>query len=289
MKKENREFPSVASKMDEEDVLLAKQFSAQVVLVSDEQQQGGCPQERTTTQSSTDEAGSSPSSSFTILCDLGYGLPKESRPRKEKLLSISKQLVNFLLWQQAEKGSRSPASIKIVLENCDDNATTIEQSLRGRMEELWNRETDDKDPFPPGSVSFTNQPLLELVVGKEVTYLSPDATETLDLSQPPATVVVGLLIDRRIQANRSVRRAAGLGVRTARWPLEELPIELDKNEPLNVDCVLEGMQQWYWNWQEKGPTDDGSEDPARARFAAAAVQAIRRHQRRHPVRPRHKA
>ncbi|KAL7557661.1 hypothetical protein ACA910_001263 [Epithemia clementina (nom. ined.)] len=37
-----------------------------------------------------------------ILCDMGYGLPKEARARKEKILAISRQIVNFLWWQQEQ-------------------------------------------------------------------------------------------------------------------------------------------------------------------------------------------
>jgi len=215
-----------------------------------------------------------PSSRPILLCDMGYGLPKEARPRKEKVLAIARQLVNFIEWQQqASSDKYLPADIHIV--GCPD--LTAQNALMDRMQQLWKRANKEK-PFPQ-SLSFTDQTLQDLKADSLV-YLSPDAPKALDPDlPPPSLVVVGLLIDRRIQVDRSKDRAIQLSIPSARWPIEQAVMNLDQNEPLNVDCILEGMQQWYWNCQ----TDSGSKC-----FVDAAIQAIQHHAQRHPERPVHK-
>jgi hypothetical protein len=205
-----------------------------------------------------------------ILCDLGYGLPKEARPRKEKILAMSRQIVNFLEWQMA--ASDKPAQVKIVGSNDEAGQEAIQQ----RMEQLWKDATNSTSL--PAHVTFSDESLESF---QGLVYLSPDATEVLDpCVDPPRIVVVGMLIDRRIQVNRSLQRASHIGVEVARWPLERLGT-VGCNEPLNVDCILEGMQQWYWN----------CENPKVSRgicFENAANQALQHHQERHPQRPQHK-
>jgi hypothetical protein len=141
-----------------------------------------------------------------------------------------------------------------------------------------------------------------------VVYLSPDANDVLDVAatSPPPIVIVGMLIDRRtIQVHRSSRRAQSMVIPTARWPLEQcvamsattvetgtdqdnarttsLPLlDFHPNEPLNVDCVLEGMQRWEWNCRCHADQDKGSP------LILAIAQALRHHQQRHPQRVRHK-
>ena len=203
-----------------------------------------------------------------IICDAGYGLPSEARPRKEKVLAIARQLYNFLEWQMKSNKKRL-ARIKVV------GAGDVVASLQDRLQQLW------EGPLP-SHVEFTSQDFKELVASntKEVIYLSPDASKALDPSiRPPHTVVVGLLIDRRIQPNRSKNRASKLEIQTARWPLEEFS-NIDTQEPLNVDTVMEGMQEWWWYCDEK---NIGKEC-----FLKAATGAIERHAQRHPNRPLHK-
>jgi hypothetical protein len=279
----------------------------------------GCSKAATTTETSS----SNPTTTHQplLVCDLGYGLPNEARPRKEKLLAIARQLVNFLSWQQqqqdittkSDEGSssrRTPAHMLIVLGNSDatrktknhsENSGTgaIRQALTERMHEVWKQQQQSTNAFPDHVVSFTEESLevaLQVVTGHKteqrgnspeastaVVYLSPDADIALDPAQaPPAVAIVGLLIDRRsIQVNRSVVRAAEVTVPAARWPLESIAtLLMHKNEPLNVDCILEGMQQWYWNYSPFAPTTTA--------FEKAAIQAIQHHQQRHPERPRHK-
>lgn len=205
-----------------------------------------------------------------ILCDLGYGLPKEARPRKEKLLAIARQLVNFLLWQQ--KALVDPARIWIV-----ECPTDIQDELMARIHQVWKQQSSSETGFPL-HIQCIDQPLTEF---PNAVYLSPDADQALDIEQPPPSVaVVGLLIDRRIQVNRSRERAELLSMPARRWPLENSSI-LSPNEPLNVDCILEALQQWHWN------TNDQSMAPRDA-FERATVQALQHHQARHPLRPQHK-
>lgn len=215
-----------------------------------------------------------------ILCDFAYGLPKEARPRKEKLLAISKQMVNFLSWQAEaqQHQNQPPHCLQIV--GCPDEATEV--ALKDRMHQLWKK-VSPETPFPE-HLTFADKPL-EAFAFQDPTnppvYLSPDADQKLDPAQPPpSTVVVGLLIDRRIQVNRSLDRATTLTLPAARLPLESVP-HVDRNEPLNVDCILEGMQQWYWNCQAaEAPVSEEC-------FQRAALQALQHHETRHPERPRH--
>jgi hypothetical protein len=148
-----------------------------------------------------------------------------------------------------------------------------------------------------------------------VVYLSPDAQAVLDVAatSPPPIVIVGMLIDRRtIQLNRSSRRAQAMVIPTARWPLEQcatsaalssptfetspdqdntsatstLLVDFHPNEPLNVDCVLEGMQRWDWNCSRHRHCTD--QDKGSPPLILAISQALRHHQQRHPQRVRHK-
>jgi hypothetical protein len=192
-----------------------------------------------------------------ILCDAGYGFPSEARPRREKMLAVAKQLVHFLHFQQDKKDK---ALVKILGCNQADVAT-----LKARMEELYKGEL-------PEHVEFSTEPLNDLAGAM---YLSPDAPLVLEPStDPPSVVIVGMLIDRRVQVDRSHRRANALQIPSARLALEHFNI--NDHEPLNVDVCMEVMQQWWWN-------GSGSEP-----YMRAAEQALRHHVERHPNRPLHK-
>ena len=243
-----------------------------------------------------------------LLCDAGYGLPREGRPRKEKILAIARQLVNFLEWQirQQNNHKMSMALVKVVA--CPDESTRI--SLLERTVELFSKASDSKTTVElPSHVTFSCQPLGELIgemehktllesstLSSSVVYLSPDASDVLNPSDsPPDIVVVGLIIDRRIQPNKSQQRANALQISAKRWPLEDCcPLNnehIDTQEPLNVDCILEGMQQWWWNCQTNA---DGVSQhqkgmlTGKERFLQAANQALMHHVQRHPSRPIHK-
>lgn len=206
-----------------------------------------------------------------FLCDAGYGLPSEARPRREKILAICRQLYNFIKWQsddECNKG-RSLAQVKVV------GSLDVVNTLQERLQQLCGN-----SDLPPHVEFCSGQQPLEDYIDDDTIYLSPDATAVLDASQkPPSTIVVGLLIDRRtIQLNRSKKRALLLNVKAARWPLEEFS-NIDKQEPLNVDTIMEGMQQWWWNCETCKRKEC---------FIQAATQAIERHCQRHPNRPLHK-
>ena len=205
-----------------------------------------------------------------LICDAGYGLPREVRPRREKILAIARQIVNFLKWQLEQK-KQSFALIRVV--GCKDDAT--KSVLEKRTKEVLGLSL-------PNNLEFSCE-TLESCCGldNEVVYLSPDAETSLDPAcHPPKIVVVGLLIDRRVQPNRSKNRASDVNIVAKRWPLEECFVSIDPNEPLNVDCILEGMQQWWWNCETQ-------EMPSRDHFIKAAEQAIEHHAKRHPSRTLH--
>jgi hypothetical protein len=269
-----------------------------------------------------------------IICDLGYGFPKEERPRRERILAVAKQLVNVLVWQREEcqrrrdktpavRSSDSPSTIhcgcvRLVLVDCPDEDVRL--YLRKRMNELWtlsNGGSNHKihgldDPcqlmtaFPDSLVEFSDESLSSMMessssLSKSNVYLSPDSDRVLDADLPPPhPLVVGMIIDRRIQPLRSLRRAEHLKVAAARLPLHRVSDVLDHNEPLNVDCILEGIQRWYWNYDDDQATlTSCSPDPvtsdANSRehnlchcFDDAFILALQSHQGRHPERPQHK-
>ena len=272
---------------------------------------------------------------LTLLCDLGYGIPNEARPRKEKILAISKQLVNFLVWQQTQLTDQQTAAPVVIVSI--PNAT-VQTLLQHRMQELWKSKQKQQQSLSnicphllPSNLSFSPYSLEEWVARNrhcrrghddddyddcqipeetapgllsteyapqnnddtDVVYLSPDAEKTLKPDRPPPrVVVVGLLIDRKtILTDKSRNRAIALDMAAARWPLEHI-VTVDgnddtdnhnttpasiKNEPLNVDCVLEGMQQWAWNVNSASPSPG----------ADAIYQALKHHTQRHPGRPLH--
>ena len=313
------------------------------------------------------------SENIRFICDLGYGLPNEVRPRKEKIFAIAKQLVTFLSWQTQQQqllqypvaplyivlgktmhqppkstafattvsgeigksGDTVVAPLADAITNSDsvdhDNFQSPEHNelkaihdmLLARMQEVWHKITiaDPLPPFPENVITFSYQPLNAFLLtfggiatgnhrDNDTVYLSPDAANVLDTTKPPPrNIIIGMLIDRRtIQHNRSVLRAQEHHIQAVRWPIESImtnrhfiPQTIHKNEPLNVDCVLEGMQQWYWNilthtTERPKPVETLHTDVVnrtnptiyRETFEVAAMQAIHHHIIRHPQRPLHK-
>mmetsp|Transcript_22633 Transcript_22633/g.37434 ORF Transcript_22633/g.37434 Transcript_22633/m.37434 type:complete len:230 (-) Transcript_22633:24-713(-) len=197
-----------------------------------------------------------------LFCDAGYGFPVEARPRREKILAVAKQLVNFLCWQSQTQS----VFAEVVVIGCDEASQT---AVEERMVELLKGDV-------PDNFRFSSQSLESL---QDSIYLSPDAEETLDANTPPPDrLVVGLLIDRRIQLNRSKNRATKLGLPSARLPLENFNV--DDSEPLNVDTVLTAVQQWWWNCETMGASSEC--------FLDSMEQAFQEHYLRHPNRPLHK-
>lgn len=240
-----------------------------------------------------------------LICDAGYGIPREARPRKEKILAIARQLTNFLQWQHKNKNDDNDfAEVRVVA--CQDE--TIKQALEDRTRSLLLTESEDADAdqahekesasnIMPQHLSFSCESLedaccrISAETDETVIYLSPDAEEAIDPSlQPPRFVVVGLLIDRRIQPRRSQERATKLDIVAKRWPLDDCFRNIAANEPLNVDCIMEGMQQWWWNSGALNCVDSSSSSwqQQQETFIQAAGQAIQHHADRHPSRPIHK-
>jgi hypothetical protein len=217
-----------------------------------------------------------------LICDAGYGFPKETRPRKEKINAIARQLSNFLVWQidggELNGNSVSMAQVRVV--GCPDEATI--SILHKKISD--NLKINELPTHLVLSCESLEQ-MLASVDAKQspdpAVYLSPDADRSLDPSiPPPAVVVVGLLIDRRTQPNRSKERASKLSVVAKRLPLKDCFVGISAREPLNVDCVLEVMQQWWWNCKEE-------QNGGKEAFIEAASQGIERHAKRHPSRPLH--
>jgi len=256
------------------------------------------------------------------------------------MLAIARQLVNFLTWQQQQQSAAAvatttsdanPSIIPLEIVDCPDSAT--QDALWKRMQTLWDSahsETTPKPPFP-SHITFSNQPLESYGIhssasnrGNETTtnnlhgsspvYLSPDAPQTLDSGiPPPHTLVVGLLIDRRVQVNRSRQRADQMTMASAQLPLYEAGIVFEdattnhsktttstetltrfsSSEPLNVDCVLEAVQQWNWNCESSTIVRDerrSVEEQIRAQQDCcfdALLQALLHHSQRHPGRTQH--
>jgi hypothetical protein len=298
-----------------------------------------------------------------LVCDAGYGFPREARPRREKLLAIARQLANFLQWQEQQQLANNAHALALCqVVGCPDES--IRSTLEVRTLELLQQDQ------LPAHVEFSCQSLEEycqscvaassegaVSPGEEATlghdnckalepprnnnntvvYLSPDADTSLDSNQPPPTVmIIGLLVDRKVQRNRSKDRATALQITQKRLPLDEFllveeeeddddnnntknnqsdnpapattTIALDRHEPLNIDCILEVIQQWWWNCaqiKEQAAHNTthpdghdgngiGSKDRLHNRsgllhecFVQATSQAMDHHSERHPARPIH--
>jgi hypothetical protein len=275
-------------------------------VVADDNDSNENSDHRNSDNSVTNSVSSISDDSLLLICDMGYGLPKEAKPQKEKILAITRQIVNFLLFQhqtlRENKHAWPVCRILIVLGTTIAGAhdeeeiakiQKVHQTIYNRMKEIWRHEVNpssSSSDFPDLYVEISHKCLPQVIEEmnnnnktreNEVVYLSPDVKTIL--RKLPRVVIVGMLIDRRtIQVNRSARRANHLQVDSARWPLEDATTGNSAwhvNEPLNVDCILEGMAQWFWNkWQ--GHDEESA-------CMNAIRQAIRHHEERHPERPRH--
>jgi hypothetical protein len=72
-----------------------------------------------------------------LICDCGYGFPREKKPRREKINAIVRQLVNFLEWQ-VEKLKKNPVknAAQIHVIGCSDE--TVKSVLVDRTIILLN-------------------------------------------------------------------------------------------------------------------------------------------------------
>jgi hypothetical protein len=241
-----------------------------------------------------------------ILCDAFYGFPTQKRPRNERVRAVARQLSNFMQWRSEESLEKQQCGVYFLGEGKDVEA------VKARVTELESQTSQTSGPtceinFQPDIDihSFLDQQkeiaTAQAPINEDVVYLSPDAAETLPAtSRPPRIVIVGMLIDRRITEDRSLRRAEdSLKIRAAKLPLDELSVkELSSSEPLNVDTVMELMQRWYWNCdrleqklQQISSSGTIIEDDSRLYkkcFLEAAAWSMKSMKDRHPNRTVHK-
>mmetsp|Transcript_57822 Transcript_57822/g.122630 ORF Transcript_57822/g.122630 Transcript_57822/m.122630 type:complete len:306 (-) Transcript_57822:965-1882(-) len=234
-----------------------------------------------------------------LICDAWYGFPKQNRPRRERINAVSRQISNFLEWRSSE-GSGAKQECHVSLLGSDGDV----QAVRARMRELDDKANSSQHWNDKEKLSFQcNANIHEFLYLQkandidEVVYLSPDASQTLSAtSSPPRIVIIGMLIDRRITADRSRLRAEEtLKLRAVKLPLDELNVkELTSREPLNVDTVMELMQRWWWNCdrtkQHHGNTaenDKAQSSMYRKCFLDAAAWSMKSQRERHPNRTVH--
>jgi hypothetical protein len=227
------------------------------------------------------QQGNAPS--LHVILDAGYGVPREARPRQEKILAMAKQIANFLKWQTQHHGE--PARVTVV--GCPDE--DMKACLLDRLKHLWQTmgsvAKQSLLPLPP-NFSFANDLEHSQECLQDAIYLSPDAPSALDsCCPPPSKVIVGLLIDRRVQLNRSLLRSQQLELPARRWPMEVLGDDQHPQEPLNVDTILEALQQWSWNYCNNSDELERTNDNP---FRQASMQAFGHHAHRHPARPKHR-
>ncbi|GFH50329.1 hypothetical protein CTEN210_06805 [Chaetoceros tenuissimus] len=128
-----------------------------------------------------------------------------------------------------------------------------------------------------------------------IAYLSPDADESIPASQtPPMHVIVGMLVDRKVQPNRSKSRAESIQINDEEQTMSIEPKQLSLNalnvsdlsqdEPLNIDTVMEMMERWWINAKYR---DGSSESKRILHFRDAAARSLLTHRQRHPNRTIH--
>jgi hypothetical protein len=264
-----------------------------------------------------------------IICDAWYGFPKEGRPRKERILAVSKQIYNFSSWRSNYmKDTIKKKGCQVVVIG---EAKDIE-SIKERVEELERKMVDlnmtknavggkdakgttniEQVSFLPGETleelasELSNETLESINESNAViSYLSPDADEKLNASMiPPRIVVVGMLVDRKVQPNRSKLRAESLipqdhkddsegtldstMIQPVQLPLDALNVkDLSEDEPLNIDTVMEMMQRWWLNSHSHSIAHTEPSALQRKKyFVDAAARSLLTHRQRHPNRVIH--
>lgn len=169
-----------------------------------------------------------------IVCDCGYGWPKEKRPRQEKIRAVAKQISNFLRWQEEIISSPpvfNKSACRVVVVGSKSNLAPLEKRLSAifvsnkaechLMQRVVFQEGDLLSLQESGIIG-TSEPangstkttaasnfLARYTSSTNMVYLSPDAEEILDYkTKPPTVVIVGMLVDRRVALNRSKERAS---------------------------------------------------------------------------------
>lgn len=240
-----------------------------------------------------------------IICDAWYGFPIQVRPRKERILAVSKQIYNFLQWKKDYLKEKKHAGNIAISKVCVIGKAEDIDAIQKRVEELaskhQNDNTNNVHESLEGCEYMPDMPLEDLLRKHETImsyskvphacYLSPDATQSLSATEtPPQVVIVGMLVDRKVQPNRSKSRAESLlepskgteeyVLDCAKLPLDVLNVsDLKSDEALNIDTVMEMMQRWWMNCSK-----DGASKKA---FIDASARSMLTHRNRHPVRTIH--
>jgi hypothetical protein len=223
--------------------------------------------------------------------------------RKERILAVSKQIYNFLQWRKdylkENKRIRNTIVSKVyVIGKAGDI-----HAIQNRIKELASEHKNDMQDKSLDGCEYMPDIPLEDVLHKHETitlsnskvscacYLSPDATQSLSAAEvPPKVVIVGMLVDRKVQPNRSKSRAESLQesqkrteecvLNCAKLPLDALNVsDLKVDETLNIDTVMEMMQRWWMNCSREGPSKKA--------FVDASARSMLSHRNRHPVRTIH--
>lgn len=256
-----------------------------------------------------------------LVCDAWYGFPTQKRPRRERINAVARQLSNFLEWRSLSEGGSDingalcgisllggEGDVGPVRERMDEINGQCHSSSRPTTTWEGSEVSSECDvaigEFLDRQKASSTDAGIESTGEEDLVYLSPDASNTLSAtSPPPRIVIVGMLIDRRVTADRSRARAEGtLNLRAAKLPMDELNVRgLTSREPLNVDTVMELMQRWWWNcdgmerqqeeWDKKanGSGDESRSGAYRKCFIEAAAWAMKTQRERHPNRTVHNA
>ena len=210
-----------------------------------------------------------PATTPIIICDAWYGFPAQKRPRQERTLAVSRQIYNYIVWNDEylkaefkkkmkhkipDSSRSSTSSINMTYdhilkknaivfiigkaEDVDSIQERVERLLhdkRNATEHTTNTEKEIEGKsryiFLPGKsledlceelitsksdsgVTAQNTPRSTMVTAgstisnNKIAYLSPDAEEILNPNAlPPSIVIVGMLVDRKVQHFRSKTRA----------------------------------------------------------------------------------
>lgn len=257
----------------------------------------------------------------TILCDMGYGLPNERRPRREKVLAIARQLVNFLRWQNEQttltpaaldsgsvRSNLSPAQLIIV-------ACTDVHSLEQRMIQLWTSEQPQgsvggKVSRLPSHVHISSRSLedwlsefypnrklppvnesdsLIVTLDTEQTsipiedccYLSPDAAYSLDPCRACPPPPV-IIVGMLIDRLTIQKNRSLHRAEQLQIHSARLPLERVVQWHIHEPLNVDCILECMQQWSWN-VQGDATERP----FEHAATQAIQHHIQRHPRRPRH--
>ena len=206
--------------------------------------------------------------------------------KKEDIIAVRERVEEWL-----EKSNELKDVSSFVLKNyciflpgqkLEDLSIDLSNCIKSRIVES---QSDETQTIQSDNIKFPS-----------MAYLSPDADESIPANQtPPMHVIVGMLVDRKVQPNRSKSRAESIqinndkqhymSIEPKQLPLKALNVsDLSQDEPLNIDTVMEMMERWWINAKYR----DGSSDSKRILcFRDAAARSLLTHRQRHPNRTIH--